>query len=103
MIRVSESPLIGSIAFSLRSSPQNRRAPAWDCRSVERLSSRMAAVCGRAPTPKGAQPFSSHCPTGDGYEVFAANQIESLTIALCIAIVSLSSAHLVQRCRDEKY
>src|SRR2546425_3348314 len=31
----------------------------------------MAAACGRAPTPDGAQPFSSHCPTGDGILIFS--------------------------------
>ncbi len=59
-MRVSGSRLIEPNAFSRRSSPPSRRAPAWDCRSVGQSSSRMPADCEPVPTPDGTQPFSSH-------------------------------------------
>jgi hypothetical protein len=63
LISVSDSgagsPLIEPMAFSRRSSAPNRRAPASDCQSAGRLSSRMAAACGQALIQDRAQPFSS--------------------------------------------
>src|SRR5260370_20119060 len=50
-------------AFSRRSSPRNRGAPAWDCPLVGGSSRRMAAVWGRAPTLDGVRPFNSRCPS----------------------------------------
>src|SRR6516162_3407328 len=53
-------------AFSTHSSPQNLKAPVWDCPSAGGSSSRMAAACGRAPTQDGVPCFNSRCPARDG-------------------------------------
>src|SRR5262249_43944971 len=53
-------------AFSTHSSPQNLKAPVWDCPSAGGSSSRMAAACGRAPTQDGVPSFNSRCPASDG-------------------------------------
>src|SRR5205807_9158614 len=42
--------------------PPNLRGPEWDRPSAGPSSNRMAAACGPAPTPDGAQPFSSAYP-----------------------------------------
>src|ERR1700686_1324019 len=46
---------------SMRSSPPNLMAPAWDFGSAARSLNHMAAACGPRATPGGAQRFSSHC------------------------------------------
>jgi len=66
LISVSDSgvglPVDGPDRILKHSSPPNRRAPAWDCRSVGESSRRMAAVCGRAPTQDGAATFQFTLP-----------------------------------------
>src|SRR5882762_10424065 len=47
---------------SMRSSPLNVTARAWDCASAAPSSNRIAAACGQPTTLRAAQAFTSHCP-----------------------------------------